>query len=146
MQTFLPLPSFSASLACLDRLRLGKQRVEAYQILRILQGEQNGWSRHPAVLMWKGYEDALTCYYNEALLLWQARGYQNIKLAPIDAGDYAVVPHWFGDADFHRSHQSNLVRKNPDHYRRFFPDVPDDLPYIWPKGDKYASQTSSLLV
>jgi hypothetical protein len=25
-----------------------------------------------------------------------------------------------------------LVRKLPDHYRQFFPDVPDNLPYFWP--------------
>jgi hypothetical protein len=30
----------------------------------------------------------------------------------------------------HDSHRSALVRKDPAHYRRFFPDVPDDLPYL----------------
>lgn len=43
------------------------------------------------------------------------------------------LPEWFGDKDFHRSHASNLIRKNPEHYRPIFgDDVPDDLPYIWP--------------
>ena len=37
---------------------------------------------------------------------------------------------------FHRSHQAALVRKLPEHYRRLFPDVPDDLPYIWPESDR----------
>ncbi len=42
------------------------------------------------------------------------------------------VPPWFGHDAVHRSHQSSLVRKEPEHYRRHFPDVPDDLPYVWP--------------
>ena len=42
------------------------------------------------------------------------------------------LPDWLGDESLHRSHQSALVRKDPEHYRRFFPDVPDDLPYVWP--------------
>jgi len=42
------------------------------------------------------------------------------------------LPPWLGDDEFHRSHQSSLVRKDPDHYRSLFPDVPDDLPYVWP--------------
>ena len=39
-------------------------------------------------------------------------------------------PWWLGNEDFHRSHQSNLLRKDPVHYAIF--DVPDDLPYLWP--------------
>jgi hypothetical protein len=31
VNTFLPFPSFEASVRCLDNKRLGKQRVEAYQ-------------------------------------------------------------------------------------------------------------------
>ena len=46
------------------------------------------------------------------------------------------LPPWLGDAAFHRSHQAALVRKDPEHYRRFFPDVPDDLPYVWPSSDR----------
>jgi len=28
------------------------------------------------------------------------------------------------------------LRKDPAHYRPFFPDVPDDLPYVWPASDR----------
>jgi len=55
------------------------------------------------------------------------------KEALADAGE---LPPWFGDDAVHRSHQSALVRKDPDHYRRYFPDVPDDLPYTWPASDR----------
>lgn len=42
MQTFLPYPSFEESAKCLDAKRLGKQRVEAWQIYNALrQGEYN---------------------------------------------------------------------------------------------------------
>ena len=42
------------------------------------------------------------------------------------------MPRWLGDAAFHLSHRSNLVRKDPEFYRPRFGDVPDDLPYVWP--------------
>lgn len=43
-----------------------------------------------------------------------------------------ALPPWLGDEDFHRSHRSSLLRKDPEHYRPLFPDDPDDLPYVWP--------------
>jgi hypothetical protein len=36
LQTFLPYPDFAASAQALDQRRLGKQRVEALQVLRAL--------------------------------------------------------------------------------------------------------------
>ena len=65
VQTFLPYPDFAASAMALDRRRLGKQRVEALQILRALTRERYGWKHHPAVRMWAGYEEALACYAME---------------------------------------------------------------------------------
>lgn len=66
MQTFLPIADFEQSLKCLDYRRLGKQRVEAKQILNVLSPDydKKGWRNHPAVLMWKGYEESLKYYYN----------------------------------------------------------------------------------
>jgi len=51
VQTFLPYTDFIKSAKCLDYKRLGKQRVEAKQILNILLGETTkaGWTNHPAV-------------------------------------------------------------------------------------------------
>ncbi|MEU7740966.1 MSMEG_6728 family protein [Nonomuraea sp. NPDC049158] len=59
MQTFLPYPDFARTAAVLDPLRLGKQRVEALQILRALTIPGYGWRHHPAVRMWASYEEAL---------------------------------------------------------------------------------------
>ena len=44
MQTFLPYPSMGQSVRCLDYRRLGKQRVEALQILNALDGKSKGWT------------------------------------------------------------------------------------------------------
>jgi hypothetical protein len=64
---------------------------------------------------------------------WLNRGYRDSCREQIEVflGD-DTPPYWLGNNDIHLSYQSNLVRKMPEHYRQFFPDVPDNLPYIWP--------------
>lgn len=129
MQTFLPYPDVVQSVAALDNKRLGKQRVEALQIINALRFG-SGWRHHPAVKMWRGYERALEFYMNAAIREWIGRGFRNtMLLADVDA---VVFPGWFGDAAFHLSHRSNLLRKLPSHYGKLWPDTPDNLPYVWP--------------
>jgi len=133
MQTFLPYSNLKKSLKTLDSRRLGKQRVEAFQILNILLNRTNkkGWRNHPAVKMWKGYENALKLYFNKAVKLWISRGFKNnMRLEKIEGK--IIFPHWFGNKKFHDSHKSNLLRKDPEHYFEFSKDVPDNLEYIWP--------------
>jgi len=138
MQTFLPYSDFLSSAKCLDNKRLGKQRVECLQILNTLLTEGSGWSNHPAVKMWKFHEACLADYGFHICNEWIGRGFRDTvaeklgDLLTLCRDDSILVPYWMGDPNFHRSHQSNLVRKLPDHYRKFFPDVPDDLPYVWP--------------
>ena len=142
MQTFLPYPSFADSAKVLDNKRLGKQRVECLQILRALTIEEYGWKNHPAVKMWKGHTDHLTLYGMAICYEWMNRDFDDtctnkiISLADENGlldGEVSPKPEWLGDPDFHLSHQSNLIRKFPSHYRPIFgDDVPDDLPYIWP--------------
>jgi hypothetical protein len=55
----------------------------------------------------------------------QVRGQQQLA----EAGK---LPPWLGDEAFHRSHRSSLLRKDPEHYGPLFPEVPDDLEYVWP--------------
>jgi len=135
MQTFLPLPSFNASIRCLDNKRLGKQRVEALQILRALYGEYKktgAWENHPATKMWRGYEKALIFYKDSCIEEWIRRGFNNtMEFTKEHSFSY---PWWLGDVNFHASHRSNLLRKNPEHYSQFgWTDTPD-LPYVWPAG------------
>ncbi|GGS53429.1 MULTISPECIES: MSMEG_6728 family protein [Actinokineospora] len=153
MQTFLPYADFAATARVLDPKRLGKQRVEAIQVLRGLTVPGYGWRRHPAVRMWSGYEEALVRYGLEICAVWCAAGHADTCAATLRAdlgrardiaevrGQWELcaageVPPWLGDASVHLSHQSALVRKAPDHYRRLFPDVPPDLPYVWPASDR----------
>lgn len=131
MQTFLPYAGFEESARVLDSRRLGRQRVEAYQILRVLAGLTRGWVRHPAVLMWRGWETALSAYMNVMIDEWEARGFRNNMYRVIVPEKY-TKPGWLGNEALHASHRSNLLRKDPSHYRRFWPEDPDDLPYVWP--------------
>ncbi|MEV7617659.1 MSMEG_6728 family protein [Streptomyces sp. NPDC089799] len=153
MQTFLPFPSFADSAAVLDPKRLGKQRVEALQVLRGLTVPTYGWRRHPAVRMWAGYEEALVRYGLDICGTWTAEGRSDTCSATLmrdytawrtsaavrEQGELAAageLPPWLGDPGFHRSHQSALLRKDPEHYGPHFPGVPDDLPYVWPASDR----------
>ena len=131
MQTFLPVPDFKESAKILDYRRLGKQRVEARQILNALQGKSKGWVNHPATRMWKGYESALEQYLREMILEWLDRGYNNSMEIPLKRSPI-IYPKWFGDENFHASHRSNLLRKNFDYYSEFNWIEGCDLPYIWP--------------
>lgn len=159
MQTFLPFSDFAASARVLDQRRLGRQRVEALQLQRAVTVPGYGWRHHPAARMWAGYEEALVRYGLEICAVWCARGFRDTCEATMRADLLQAkritvvrtqeeltaadeVPDWLGDEAVHRSHQSALVRKDPAHYRRFFPDVPDDLPYVWPESDRPAAALS----
>jgi len=135
MQTFLPYPSFQKSAQVLDRQRLGKQRVEAWQLYLSLTDPDYGWKNHPASKMWKGYELSLLTYGFDICNEWISRGYKDTLrprfLSKMELHPYSC-PLWFYDERFHLSHQSNLIRKLPDHYGPLFPGVPDNLPYYWP--------------
>ena len=148
MQTFLPHPDFELSARSLDQKRLGKQRVECIQVVRGLTWEKYGWKNHPAVKMWRGYEEALGRYSLVCCEVWLELGFADTCAATILADlatagitdvrtqpELAAVdalPPWLGDERFHVSHQSSLVRKDPEFYAPRFPGVPDDLPYHWP--------------
>lgn len=135
MQTFLPYQNFADSAAVIDRMRLGKQRPEVYQILRALDDPYYGWQNHPAVKMWRGYEQALVRYGVAICTEWIGRGYVDQTLEKIlefeNKNIEIDLPWWFGNEDFHRSHRSKLLQKDPEWYGKYF-DEPMDLEYIWP--------------
>lgn len=135
MNTFLPYASFSRSAQVLDRQRLGKQRVEAWQILNAMEGAA-GWRNHPATLMWREAPRALALYGIAVCDEWIRRGYKDTMrerfmiVLPRYAGPSA--PWWLGWRDFHAAHRSNLLRKMPEYYGLFNWTEPHDLPYVWP--------------
>jgi hypothetical protein len=148
VQTFVPYADFASTARVLDTKRLGKQRVEVIQIVRALTVPGYAWSSHPAVLMWKGYEEALGSYGLAMCDEWLGRGFGDTCAGTIRADlatagvvqlrdfdtlrDAGALPPWLADEDVQRSHRSALVRKDPAHYTDEFPDVPADLPYVWP--------------
>jgi len=139
MQTFLPYESFSESLNCLDYKRLGKQRVEADQILGILEGRYNNeigkriaWENHPAVLMWKGYEEALKIYRNTAIKIWISKGYKNTMPILECKNTLPELPFWLGFEKLHSSHRSNLLRKDFEFYEKYRWKEDVHQPYFWP--------------
>lgn len=132
MQTFLPYPDFAASMRVLDPSRLGNQVYR--EGMTILRG---GWKNHPAAKMWQGHHAALAAYLWAGIVELCERG-KDYRSRPWAVEVYERMqgrlsfPTWLGREDFHLSHQSNLIRKLPDHYQPLFPGVPNDIPYIWP--------------
>ena len=133
MQTFLPHKDFRKSAQSLDYRRLGKQRVEAHQILNIVLNRTNsrGWRSHPAVLMWKRSPNALKLYFNICVEEWESRGYIN-NMAKENIRGKIVYPWWIGKRKFHSPHRSNLLRKDYDYYSKFNWKEKNNLPYFWP--------------
>ena len=137
MQTFLPYPDFVASVKALDYRRLGKQRVEAMQLVNStnkLAANPNakvGWANHPARTMWRGYLPALKLYHNVCIQEWIERGYNN-TMKYYDLPDDIQMPDWIGDDRVHASHRSNLLRKDPDYYAVHGWTEPDNIEYFWP--------------
>ena len=129
MQTFLPYPNFKKSLHALDCRRLGKQRVEAYQIIRAIKFG-GGWENHPAVKMWRGHTNALKLYYNLCLDEWINRGYKN-NMHKMKISGKIAYPRWFGRDEFHAAHRGNMLRKDYSYYSQYGWSEPPDLPYLW---------------
>ena len=197
VNTFLVDSNFKKSASQLDNRRLGKQRVEAYQILnilenlRILSGQSGirclddfntfvneikkwyksqsfiyilcddntlietedkdipiqkgqrmikmGFSTHPAVEMWFGYEDALKEYIDAHIEEWIARGFKNtMQIYKVKAKRY---PEWIYWSHFHENHRGALLGKELDRnekpwYQNMSPFVkaPKFVDYIWVKN------------
>ena len=144
MQTFAPEGrDIRRGFQVLDRQRLGKQRVETYQILRTLLGLSDGWASHPATLMWSNHIPALAYYGYVNCQVWKERGYNdnlqhhfaNVVRAARTRRmqrwcSLTTAPPMFLD-EIMESHRSALIRKAPEHYSHIWPDTPRDLEYVW---------------
>jgi hypothetical protein len=142
MITFVPYPDIIACVKVLDYRRLGKQRVEAFQVWKALMGRgkilpdgtegppYTGWLNHPATQMWKGYTCFLAMYCNACIDEWVTRGYKNNMKKLPHCGNPRSPP-WWGWPPIHLSHQAALNRKNPFWYH--FPETEyADWGYVWP--------------
>lgn len=137
MQTFVTHFSNAETAHVLDDRRLGKQRVEALQILQSLKRKSGAWYSHPAVQMWKGYERGLAYYGMTMCDEWRNKRKFNDttwdKFFDSLDGNFAAPaqPVWRRDIRLLTSHRSNLVRKDPDFYGPRFPETPENMPYLW---------------
>ena len=139
VNTFVISSSFEETAKSLDYKRLGKQRVEAFQILKSLlpeeYGPSNGWKNHPATLMWKGYEEALIVYIQVMIKEWINRGYKNT--IEVREPKNIIMPHWITWKYMHLSHKCSLLRKNAEYYSNKF-DLDEiekeymKFGYVWP--------------
>ena len=134
VNTFIPYSDFTKIAKVLDSKRLGKQRVEAKQILNILLGKakSNAWKNHPAVLMWRGYETALKYYHNVMIDEWKLRGYVNTMRKYIIPKKIAM-PWFLYSKPILDSYRANLLRKDMEHYSKYFKVNPIYMKrsYIW---------------
>lgn len=163
MQTFMCYHSHPKTMADLDDARLGKQRLETLQILRALRGEQDGYTNHPAVRMWEGYEPALVLYglfvchewrivrgFNDTVWGDLARYAKECGMLDIEPelsktaravgvleGQEVEQPPWLRDKWVLRSHRSNLMRKAPHIYAEKYDGTPENMPYLWPVIDHF---------
>jgi hypothetical protein len=160
MQTFLTVPSmdFSETAKTLDRLRLNKQALEAWQILMTnlcMDPDGNyrkpkGWYNHPAVIMWRGHEVALYLYIKAMTDEWVSRGYKTSILEKtritmeqaqvnglIHSSEY---PYWMKSKNLYSkitsSHRTALLCKNYDWYTQFDWQedsgfMPESYKYVW---------------
>lgn len=158
MQTFVPEgDDLELGFSKLDRQRLGKQRVETFQILNVLRGiDKNGdykvhkgWVNHPCTTMWRGHAYALAHYGYLCCVEWINRGYndtmswrfydamESMRCDNIlESGTWNLQrPSWLTDDAVIVTHKSNLIRKDPEHYQPHWPDIPDNLEYLWPTND-----------
>lgn len=160
IQTWLPLPSYQESVRSLRMEELGIQRYHVLELMETIHEVPENSSQLPldyqrieieddmekAYNMWKGFELQLCEYGLTACDEWSQRRskrdpmYSKIEFhmecATTEDAD-ASKPNWFGDVDFHLSHQAALVRLDEKHYRSYFL-VDHERPLEWPKS-KYAS-------
>jgi len=146
MQTFIPYADIEMCAKVLDYRRLGKQRVEAFQISQAISlieddnvfvwrnGKQvtRAWVNHPCVRMWQHNKDYLHVYARAICKEWIRRGYQDTMLDRFTLHNAKDIqpPSWWGREEIHRSHRSQLLAKNFAHYSSYFKeDI--GLPYIW---------------
>ncbi len=133
MQTFLPYKDFDKSAHALDNKRLNKQVLEGYQILKVLNNPdpRAGWRNHPAVKMWRGFENALFVYILAMVREADRRGIKtdknkenlfNLRVATIKNWGNGM-PEWYNNkavmSKVTTTHKANLYLKDEVFYHDF---------------------------
>lgn len=151
MQTFLTHDMFRETASILDRQRLGKQRLEAWQIIKINNKHADnqslilpspvGYEHHPAVKMWRGYSNLLCLYGMRMCMEWKTRRYQDnlhdLFLQESHKHEF-IIPPWWTDPEektlIISSHRGLLVVKDPVYYNKIFPDAKPVAKAYYPRN------------
>lgn len=153
IQTWLPLPSFKDSAEALSDTDLSKQVADALRVIEHLHQipmsetklADQYWKMEPLVPispanMWQGCEMQLCEYAIEmaeeaSIRQGQKNQYMDALHEHLDwstgEDSYMGKPSWFGNLEFHLSHQAALVRKDPEFYGKIF-SADDSLMLMWP--------------
>lgn len=159
INTWLPLPSYKDSIATLTDDHLGLQRIHVLEIMETFHEVEVTQlpvtyethdlvsAEHPILDMWRGYELQLVEYGLVCCEEWTARKgrrdpvYEKLSRhmgwATTEDASFAK-PNWFGEVEFHLSHQAALIRADKQHYSKHFMDD-GDRHMIWPESDRHAS-------
>lgn len=142
--TFIVCGDLVANAKLLDDERLGKQRVEASQILDAIS-KATGWKNHPASVAWYNFANALKYYANCIIQEWINRG-KNNTMPVFEIVGEIVMPWWVTWDRLHQSHRAMLIRKHPSYYHDKF-DIDLDYfnyGYIWPSKVPYEMRNAPL--
>jgi hypothetical protein len=145
VNTFMLSSDYKITAKLLDRQRLGKQRVEAKQIIEAIASlyihdgskwvpnpNPSKWMHHPATRMWLGYATNLMVYFNVITQEWIERGYKNNLLFYTDNLSY-IQPPWTYWKQVHYSHMASLMRKDVQYYhdKLSYPYIYNLHGYVW---------------
>jgi hypothetical protein len=154
MQTFLPyigeydnaMAIYEESADLLSPKHVGEQRV-INLIFMINLVDLRSWEHTPEIEMWRGYEWSLLQYQEVICNQWVNSlggprdiggedSYYNMThdlyFSNPSIGEQYDEPPWLEREDIRLAYQSNLIRIDPAYYKKRFPGVPDNLPYIHP--------------
>jgi len=128
-------------LTSFDRIVEKGQWQELCSQAAVNQGMRKvGWASHPCTEMWCNNTLALMLYGDCCIREWVRRGYNN-NMPLMLSREYtdvtpdmrkAVMPDWLGNENFHASHRSNLIRKDPEYYSDMGWEEGPELEYVWP--------------
>lgn len=162
MQTWLPVPNFKDSARSLTGEDLRTQRLQVLQLIEEFHQIPREDTKLPSSYtrghldedshvykMWYGYELQLieygvTCCEELAVRMGKSDPIYDKLAMHYDWAETEEAPfskpNWFGDVDFHISHQAALVRINKRHYSQFFKVVDTTVPLVWPESDLLAQE------
>ncbi len=135
MQVFRPYVDWKKSAEVLDDKRLGKQRIECKQVLKVIlrkldliRDGRRGWVNHPIVLMYfndgRPYIRDLIGFFDACVKEWKRRGFNNLInlndienfLERVNGSDGTPITH-IHEIEYRRI----LLIKNLKHYIKIFP-------------------------